>query len=297
MDFLEFLSFARRQFVFVLMIILATIVSASAIYFLQKPVEKTTLLFSVGVDESSVSEKSFDATKLADDFADTISGWLRSSTFAERVSGVAGESVVIDGSVQSTQNFLVELIFDSRNKKDVVIAATRQILDEELAKYNSKSKYKFFMTLHGESSVDSLLSPIKIFSAAIFSALFLVFVLLVLFAYFSGRVNSLREAERILKMRAGVIFHSPKNVEVNFLKALVKKSGQAVLIGLDFNPKKLVDKLNLNLKFLELPCDLGKLGKNETKIVIVRLDISRANSLRMLRSLVREEKIQLVVWV
>ena len=296
MDFLEFLNFARRQFVLVLTIILATVIAASAIYFLQKPVEKTTLLFSVGIDESSTSEKSFDATKLSDDFADTISGWLRSPTFGERVGGVAGESVAAGGAAQSTQNFLVELSFADSTKKDVVVAATRQILDEELAKYNSKSKFKFFTTMHGESSGNTRISPSKIFAAAIFGALALAAILLIFSAYFDGRIHSLREAERILKMRAAVIFGSPKNVEANFLKTLAKKSGNAALVGLDFNPKKLSEKLHLNLKSLELPREIDKLAKNETKIVVVRLDISRANSLRMLRSLVGDEKIQLVIW-
>ena len=296
MDFLEFLNFARRQFALVATIVLATVIAASAIYFLQKPVEKTTLLFSVGVDESSVSEKSFDATKLADDFADTIAGWLRSPTFGERVSGVAGESVAAGGAAQSTQNFLVELSFADASKKDVVVAATRQILDSELEKYDAKSKYKFFTTLHGESSASSLRSPGKIFAAAIFAAFVLAAILLVFSAYFGGRIHSVREAERIAKMRAAVIFSSPKKDDANFLRLLAKKSGNSVLVGLDFDPKKLATKLNLNLKSVEIPRALDKLSKNETKIVVARLDISRANSLRMLRSLAGDEKIQLVIW-
>ena len=295
MDFLEFLRFARRQIGSILIIIFMTVLAATGIYFLQQPIQKTTLLFAVGVDAATESERSFDATKLADDFADSIAGWLQSPTFGERVSGIAGEPVAASGSAQATQNFLVELTFADGNKKDTIIAAAQQILNDELTKYNSQSKFKFFVTQQGEANSDSQSDPVKIFSAAVLGGAVLTATLLILWAYLGGRINSVREAEKLAKTRAAIIFSSPQKDEANFLKILAKKSGHAVLIGLDFNPKKLSEKLGLNLKSFELPREAEKIGKNETKIVVVRLDTSRANSLRMLRA-VDGDKIQLIVW-
>ncbi|MFH1546077.1 MAG: hypothetical protein ABIE14_01740, partial [Patescibacteria group bacterium] len=101
--------------------------------------------------------------------------------------------------------------------------------------------------------------------------------------------------EKILKTRAAVIFRNPKKEDVNFLKKLVKKSKHAVLAGADVSVAKLREKLNLGIKAVELPRDAEKIGKDEIKIVVVKLDKTRVNTLRMLRA-ISEEKIKLVIW-
>ncbi|MCF7846095.1 MAG: hypothetical protein K9L85_02555 [Candidatus Peribacteraceae bacterium] len=290
MDFLDFANFLRRRWLIVSAITLATVLAAVTVYFLQAPTEKLTLLFSVGVNSESEVEKGFDFTKAADDFADTISGWFRSPTLAERVSGVSGTPVSLAGSAQTTQNFLVEATFLA-DAGELVPAAIKQVLGEELAKYNLESKFKFFTTLHGESTSDARGSLPKIIAAAAFGGIVLAIAWLVLAANFGGRVNSVREAERILRTRASVIFYNPKKADANFLKKLAKKSGNSVLIGADFDTKK----LGLELKNCQLPRDAEKLSKNDAKIVVVRLDESRVNTLRMIRALA-DEKIALAVW-
>ncbi|MFA6458581.1 MAG: hypothetical protein WCV72_04330 [Patescibacteria group bacterium] len=290
MDFIDFANFLRRQWLIVLAITLATTLAAATVYFLQQPTQKLTLLFSVGVQAESELEKSFDATKLADDFSDTITGWLRSPTFAERVSGIAGTPVAISGAAQATQNFLIEASFPA-NGGELVSAATKQVLAEELAKYDAASKFKFFTTLHGETlNVQSINLP-KTLASAAFGGILLAVVWLVLAANFGGRVNSVREAERILRERAAVIFHNPKKDEINFLRKLAKKSANAVLVGADFDAQK----LGLELKTFELPHDAEKLSKSELKIIVVRLDQTRVNTLRMIRAL-SDEKIALAIW-
>lgn len=290
MDFLDFANFLRRQWLVIFAITLTTTLAATTFYFLQPPSEKLTLLFSVGVKTESEVEKSFDFTKAADDFADTITGWLRSPTLAERVSGIAGTPVGLTGEAQAKQNFLVEASFLA-NASELVAAATKQILAEEVAKYNAESKFKFFTTLHGESQNDARSGLVKSLAAAVFGGILLAITWLILSANFGGRVNSTREAERILRTRAAVIFHNPKKDEASFLKKLAKKSNNSVIIGADFDAKK----LKLDLKTFELPRDAEKLTKNETKIVVVKLDETRVNTLRMIRAL-SEEKIALAIW-
>lgn len=290
MDFLDFANFLRRKWLVIFIITLAATLATTTIYFLQPPREKLTLLFSVGVKTESEVEKSFDFTKAADDFADTIVGWTRSPTLAERVSGIAGTPTALTGATQATQNFLVEATFLT-NEGEFVAAATKQILTEEVAKYDAESKFKFFMTLHGESTNNARGNFAKTIAAAIFGGIVLAIAWLVLAANFGGRVNSTREAERLLRTRASVIFRNPKKVEANFLKKLAKKSNNSILIGANFDAKK----LGLELKTLELPRDAEKIGKNDIKIVVVRLDETHINTLRMIRAL-GGEKIELAVW-
>ncbi|MFH0834079.1 MAG: hypothetical protein V2A63_01670 [Patescibacteria group bacterium] len=290
MDFLDFANFLRRKWLVILVVTLATTLAAGTVYFLQPPTEKLTLLFSVGVQDNSEVEKSFDFTKASDDFADTIAGWLRSPTLAERVSGVAGTPVGLTGQAQATENFLVEATF-FQNDGGLVAAAVKQVLSEELAKYNAQSKFKFFTTIHGESTSDARGDPVKTIAAAIFGGIVLASIWLVLAATFGGRVNSIRETERILRTRASVIFRKAKSEETNFLKKLAKKSGNSILVGADCDPRK----LELELKSLELPQDVEKIGKHEMKIVIVKLDETRVDTLRMIRALA-EEKIELAIW-
>lgn len=290
MDFIDFANFLRRQWLVIFVITLATTIAAGTVYYLQPQREKLTLLFSVGVTTDETSERNFDATKLADDFADTVTGWLLSPTFAERVSGIAGTPVALSGATQATQNFLIEASFLA-NSGDLVSAATKQVLADELVKYNADSKFKFFTTLHGESLTSANQGLLKTLVTAAVGGILLAIAWLILAANFGGRVNSVREAERILKTRAAVIFCSPKKDEINFLKKLAKKVNGAVLVGADFDAKK----LGLDFKTFELPSDAEKLGKNETKIVVVRLDTTRVNTLRMIRALA-DEKIALAIW-
>ena len=159
----------------------------------------------------------------------------------------------------------------------------------------SSRKFKFFTTVHGETISSTNNNLPKTLSAAGFGGILLGIAWLILLAYFGGRVNSIREAERVLKTKAAVIFRNLEKAEINFLKKLAKNSNQVVLVGADVSVAKLREKLNLNTKTVELPRDAEKIGRNETKIVVVKLDQTRVNTLRMLRA-VFEEKIKLVVW-
>jgi hypothetical protein len=294
MDFQAFLGLLRRQWITLAVIVFATTFAASAIFFLQPPEEKLTLLFSVGVTEGSASEKGFDATKAADDFAKTVAGWLRSPTLAGRVSGISGTPVRLAALPQAKQNFLVEASF-GEGSSDTISVATKKVLGEEIDKYNTNSKFKFFTTTHGESTSNSRGHLPKTLAAAAVGGALLAIAWIVLVSSFSGRVSSIREVEKILKVKAAVVFQNPKKHETAFLKKLAKKTNHAVLIGADISVAKLREKLQLNMKTAELPNDADKLGKNESKIVVVKLDTTKANTLRMLRA-VFEEKIKLVIW-
>ncbi|MFH0776641.1 MAG: hypothetical protein V1936_03455 [Patescibacteria group bacterium] len=294
MDFNDFADLLRRRWLVILIITLAATIAAGTVYFLQPPRDKLTLLFSVGVKAESPVEQGFDFTKASDDFANSVAGWLRSPTLAERISGLAGTPVALGGETQAKQNFLVEATFLQANG-ELVSAAVKQILAEELEKYDADSKFKFFMSQHGESVSDARSSLAKTLSAAAFGGILLGIAWLILAAALGGQINSVREAEEILGSKAIVIFRNPKKDEAHFLKKLAKKGGGVQLVGIDFDIAKLRAKLDLELKTLELPRDAEKIGRNETKIVVVRLDESRVNTLRMLRALA-EEKIELVIW-
>ncbi len=295
MDFQSFLSLIGRQWLTIFLIVVVTTLAATAVYFLQPPEEKLTLLFSAGVSEESMSERSFDTTKLADDFAKTVAGWLRSPTLAEKVSGISGTLVTLSASPQAKQNFLLEAKYSENSKRDIVSAATKQVLSDEIEKYNLRSKFKFFTTLHGESSSISRGNSAETLIAAATGGILLAIGWIILSSYFGGKVNSVRETEKILKTKTVVIFRNSKKDEINFLKKLVKKTKHAVLAGADVDVTKLRKELNLGIKAVELPQDAEKIGDNETKIVVVKLDKTRANTLRMLRA-IYDEKIKLVIW-
>ena len=294
MDLQAFASLLRRQYMTVVIVTLATILATTTIFFLQPPVKKLTLLFSVGVAAETDGERNFDATKISDDFAKTVAGWMRSPTLAERVSGIAGGIVALSAAPQAKQNFMVEARFGEDGARDIT-QSIKQVLNDEIEKYNLNSKFKFLTTIHGESLGDSRESLPKALAAAATGGILLAMLGIVLNSYFAGKVNSVREAEKLLKVKAAVIFRNPKKDEVNFLKKLVKKSHQAVLIGADLDVEKLRAKLNLGVKVLEIPKDVEKIGKSETKIVVVKLDKSRSNTLRMLKS-VCGENLELVIW-
>jgi len=297
MDLLDFLNLIRRKWASVFIIVSAVILATGAIYFVQLPHAQTILLYSVGVSDKTDSEKSFDATKLADDFAHTIAGWMRSPTFSEKISDIAKIPTDVVGTSQAKQNFLVELFYDNPESADRITAATRQVITEEIKKYNSNSKFKFFTTLHGESHILKFPNLKFATAVALIGGLLLAAMWIALQSYFSGRVNSIGEAEKLLGTPAIATFRRPSKKEIQFLKALLKKLGNHTHIaGADINIKKLATKLEATHKIISLPKESLTLVKNEGRfILIVRLDYTRTSTLRQIRALI-DNKIPFAVW-
>jgi capsular polysaccharide biosynthesis protein len=298
MDFQTFIQLLRRQWITVIIITVATLFATSSIYFLQTPVEKITLLFTVGVSEDSATEKTFDATKLSDDFAKTISGWTQSPTFSERISKIAGTNVQASATTQSKQNFLLELTYANTNANDsnqnFISEATKQVIDTEIQKYNTQSKFKFFTTLHGESLSNVRKNLKKTIIAATGGGFLIAIFWLIVNAYFSGKVNSFHEAEKILKTKAILTLCNFTQTEIDFLKKIIKQYDNPILIGIDFDSAKIGEKLNL--KSLQIPNDVDKFNKNEVKILIVKLDKSKIDTLHMLHAIC-DENVKLIVCI
>jgi len=296
MDFRAFLDLIRRQRITMIIIVVATVLASSTIYFLQPSEKKLTLLFSTGISKESSSEKSLEAIGSADDFAKTIAGWMRAPTLAELVSEDAGTLVSLSATPQAKQNFLVEVRFDEDNDADNISQTTEQILNTEIEKYNASSKLKFFITLHGKSVANSRENPVKIITVALASGIFLAMMWIILGSCLGRSVSSIAEAEEILKTKAIVVFRNPKNEELNFLKKLVKSVQLPILLGVNVKAEKLRDKLNLGIKILEIPKDVEKINESEMKIIIVKLGKSKSNTLRMLKDVCEDKNVKLIVW-
>ncbi|MFH1375362.1 MAG: hypothetical protein ABIH35_01690 [Patescibacteria group bacterium] len=297
MDLPAFLSLLRRNWITICIVMLATLLASSVIYILQPPAEKTTLLYSAGIAADSSLERGTETTKLADDFARTITGWTRSSTFSEKVSGISGTVVNVSGVPQAKQNFLITLAYASPENADRITAAAKQVFADELAKYNENSKLKFFITLHGESRAPDRASLGVTSLAALVGGALLAIAWIILHAYFGERVNSISEAEKILRQSTSVTFRNLESPDLKFLGALLKKTGgNAILVGADVNLKILVEKLGGGIHTARVPKEANALTKNDAKpIIVVRLDHTRASTLRQLQALMDKE-IKLAVW-
>lgn len=297
MDLPAFVSLLRRNWITIGIIMLATLLASGIIGVLQPPAEKTTLLYSTGIATDSSLERGTETTKLADDFARTVTGWTRSPTFSEKVSGISGTVVDVSGVPQTKQNFLVTLTYASPENADRITAAAKQVFDDELTKYNESSKLKFFITLHGESRSDDRASLVMTSLAALISGALLAIAWIILHAYFGERVSSISEAECILRQSASVTFRNLESLDLKFLGALLKKTGgQTILVGADLNLKILTEKLGGGIHTARVPKEANKLAKNDAKaIVVVRLDHTRASTLRQLQAIMDKE-IKLAVW-
>jgi hypothetical protein len=279
-------------------IITSATILAAIIFCWQQPTQfRTVLLYSVGISTESATEKSFDATKLADDFSKTIAGWTRSPTFVEKLNAIVNAPIYALGANQAKQNFLLTLTANSKEITERGIAAAEQVLQEELAKYNANSHFKFFATRHGESS--EVIKPnfiLSILAAAIGGSL-LSLVWIFGLNYFSDKINSRAEAEQILGESATVFFTDPENTDFEFLKILLKKLGRknTLLAAINCQTKNLQKQLG-ELKIAEFPRDVDQLTRSEINlIVLVRLDESRREVLRQVRG-VFDGKIWLAVW-
>jgi capsular polysaccharide biosynthesis protein len=297
MDFYTLLALFRRQKLTIIVITLATIVAATVTYFVQPVTQIGTLLFSVGVAESSQIEQGIDATKLADDFAHTVSGWTRSPTFSEKVGALAESQVTVTSEVQAKQNLLVFLHYKESKTADRAVVAVKQVFEEEMSKYNTRSKFKFFLSSHGESQTDTKVSLGSAIAVALALGIFLSLLWITIQAHLGGKISSQEEAEKILGVAATAFLHKPEKDEFKFLDVILKKIGsQVLLVGIDANLEKIEHKLRAGTKTFTLPKDAEILGKSHpTVVAVVKLDTSRATTLQELRSAVDGE-IKLIVW-
>lgn len=297
MNLQEFFAFVRRQYLIVLLIVVTTIIATGAIASQQPPRYQTTLLYAVSVKGSEGTERSFDITKVADDFARTVTGWTKSATLGEKISALSEADVTISATPQAKQNFLVFLSFADQNSADRITVAADQSLQDEVRKYNSASENQFALTRHGETNASALPNLITVLVAAGIGGWILALSWLALQSYMGERATSIREAEQILRTQVAVTFRKSTDPEIAFLDVLLGKLGKhVVLAGIDTDVKKIAEKLGEKVAMAKLPDDSATLGRGELAlVVIVKLDTSRLSTLRQVRALVDGE-IKLVVW-
>lgn len=297
MDFSGFLRLVLRQKLTLGVIALAAMIASATVAFLQPPSYQTTLLYSIGIGSETQITEGFDATKLADDFANTVSGWLRSPDFTQRLSELANTTVGISGETQAKQNFLVNLSYGDKEATSRISELATRMLKEEITKYNADSKFKFLATLHGETSATNQPNPIISIAAAGFGGLLLGIGWILLANLLGGRVASIEEAEKLLGVTAAVSFTSSRSNEINFLEALLKKlGGSAYLMGADVKIEKITKQLKGNYKAAKLPEEANLLVKSEAKpIIVVKLDVSKIATLRQIQALA-EKELHLVIW-
>ncbi|MDD3067002.1 MAG: hypothetical protein PHO48_04210 [Candidatus Gracilibacteria bacterium] len=297
MDFSGFLRMLLRQKITLGAIVIAAMLASATVAILQPPSYQTTLLYSTGIGSETQITDGFDATKLADDFANTISGWLRSLDFTKRLSELANTPVSISGETQAKQNFLVNLSYTDNEATSRISELATRMLKEEIAKYNANSKFKFLATLHGETNAVSKPNLILTIAAAGLGGLLLGVGWILLMNLLGGRVASIEEAEKLLGVTAAVSFTSSRSNEINFLEALLKKLGSsAYLMGADVKIEKITKQLKSNYKAAKLPEEANLLVKSEAKpIIVVKLDASKIATLRQIQALA-EKELHLVVW-
>jgi capsular polysaccharide biosynthesis protein len=297
MDLREFCALLRRQWLTLFVIIFVTMAATTVIY-LQLPAnQKTTLLYSVGLSATDAAKNDFDLTRTGDDFARTISGWFRSPNLSTKIGALVESEVAASSNPQAKQNFLVELSFTDAALTDRVSAAAKQVLSEEIARYNAASKYQFFASLHGETTGETRPSLPLGLATALLSGLILATAWIVMWNYFAGRIGSVSEAEQLLGSHAAIQFRSPSDPELAFLDTLLARLGKhAVLAGADVNPKPIADKLGIKPTTAELPKEAAVFGREHLALaVIVRLDETRASTLRQIRA-ATDGKIKLIIW-
>lgn len=257
----------------------------------------TTLLFSAATAEDTATEKAFDATKLANDFASTASGWARSPQFAAKVAGLAGVPVDVTAATQTTQNFLLTLRYADPAASDRVAAAARTVLQEEVTTYNAPAKFKFALTGHGESVATGAPRWLAVGLAALVVGGGLAKLWLLGFFYFSGRVVAASRAAEILGVPVALHFCGPRDTRLTALGLLAEQLGpRAVVIGLDCGLKPLEKHLPEKPAKLELPAAFGQLKAGTPVLAVVRLDHTTEATLHLLRATVPAEQIRLVIW-
>jgi capsular polysaccharide biosynthesis protein len=297
MDFSGFLRMMLRQKLIIAVVVIAAMIASATVAFLQPVSYQTTLLYSTGIANETQLTEGFDATKLADDFANTISGWLRSPDFTRRLSELANTAVSISGETQAKQNFLVNLNYGDNEATSRISALAQRMLQEEIAKYNQPSKLKFVATLHGETNAAKQANLFLTLMAAALGGLLLAIGWILIANLLGGRVTSLEEAEKLLGINAAVKISYVNSEEINFLEALVKKIGSnATLLGADIKLDKLIKKLKNNPKNGSLPNEASLLVKSEARpIIVVKLDTTKISTLGQIKA-IAEKDLHLVVW-
>lgn len=295
MTLADLLGLFRRHTLVIVTIVVATSLAAGVAAALAKPKFTTAALYAVSVNETETTN-AYDLTKICDDFGHTIIGWLRNPAIATAVSDAIGFDVALSGEGQEKQNFLVTATYAPTDKSGALTAALTNALNDAVSRYNAGSKYKYVLTSVGAVTGTTAKNPVLIVAAAGFGGLALALTWVLILAYLSGRVVAIGDAEAIVGSPAAATFCSPKSKRLAFVDALAKRLGKhIVLVGLDTDITAIAEKLTTKVETAHLPTDAATLSTNATLIVVVRLDVTRLDTLRALIATV-ENPVKLVIW-
>jgi len=285
MNILELIALLRRQWLVFVVIVTATLLAAGTLQQLQSPTAKVTQLYSVAL-QSVPTTNSFDVTRVNDDFARTVAGWLQSPSFDAKISERAGVPVDISGAAQAKQNLLIDLTFADLANAETAANAASEVLQQEVGAYNASSEYKFALGKRAQDATMSKRGLPETLVAALLGGVLLSIGWVLLVSYLGGRVSNSREAEELLGVTAKATFCTKEH---GFVENLIKE--HAVIVAADCDLKKLdIEKENIRV-----PEQADKLASKDAPLVIVRLDRTRASTLRQLRANCGG-KITLAIW-
>jgi len=292
MNLIELIALLRRKWLVFVIVVIATLIAAIVFVGLQQPTVHITQLYSVAL-RNSPTTNSFDVTRVNDDFARSIAGWLQSPSLGAKIGELSGASVDISGAAQAKQNLLVELRIADPADIDAVATAANNILQQEVEAYNATSTYIFTLEKRTQDVATSNRGLPETLAAALLGGMLLSVTWILAASYFGGRVSSTHEAEELLGVSAASIFHSPTDPARAFFAELVKKNNQ--LASADSSIEQVIKQLDGNQKNSELPVDIGRIAHDKDLLLVVRLDHTRVSTLRQLRAM-HSGTITLAIW-
>ena len=292
MLFSEFIALLLRQKILIITITIAAVIAALTVQSITPVHFQTSQLYAISIRETETTN-AYDLTKVADDFSQTLSGWAKTPTLADSIKQKTGSTVQVSGNTQTKQNFLLTITHDEPKKAAELATSATEALQKIIERYNAASKYKFAITLAGETTTASVKNNALVAGAAGIAGLTFGIAWALLSALLGGRVSTTTMAEEILGITAAVTFYRLKSKNLHFLDTLLKKNKRAVLVGMDFDVSSLSSKLEGKPTTARIPEDVSTL--EGTPVLVVRLDITKVATLRAFRS-IWDGEMKLVIW-
>lgn len=289
----ELIALIFRRKLILIAITMAAVIAATVVQSLAPVRFQTSQLYAISIRETETTN-AYDLTKVADDFGQTLVGWAKTPTIADDIKQKTGVLVGISGSAQTKQNFLLTMTHTEPKKAALLATSATSALQNLIERYNAASKYKFAITLAGETTTANAKNSLLIGSAAGIASIVFGIAWVLVSALLSGRIIGTSMAEELTGTQAAVTLCQLKSKNIHFLDLLLKKYGKrATLVGADIDVTDLAAKLEHKPATAKIPDDANTL--DGMAVLVVRLDTTKIETLRAFRS-VWDGEIKLVIW-
>lgn len=284
---------------------LTIVTTLSAVYFANsknKTSYEGTILTSIGTKQTT-STSLFESVQAADQFTETITGWLKDQNLINKISSInPNENFNISAKKQEKQNLVINFTSSTKEDGKKLSDNLEKELNNQLAIYNNQTQSGFIIGLYSSTIEPKNYPFMLIVILGMIAGLILSQVIALAYEYCfmlaitQNQIISILNKKPLERLRDEKI----KNLETVGAYLKGQSTKKVIIAGIDMNPEKiskLLQETNPEKTFqtITLPQDSLEIISKEWIILVCRLGKTKLQDLEKIQKLLPNDFEYLIV--